>query len=110
MKPLTEDQRKAARAKAAIARAERAEVKEQLRAGTLSVARIVNDDAERESIGRLKVMDLLRCLPGIGEKRALSIMEEIKIAPTRRVRGLGVNQKRALVDYVDRHSSPKRKE
>lgn len=108
MKPLTESQRKAARAKATIARSERADLKDRLRAGEISIDEVVNQHERKESISRLKVVDLLRCLPGVGEKRALAIMEDVGIATTRRLRGLGVNQKRALVNYLDQHSSLRR--
>jgi len=35
-------------------------------------------------------------MPGVGKVRAQKIMERVGISPTRRVRGLGVNQRRAL--------------
>ncbi len=35
-------------------------------------------------------------MPGVGKVRAQQIMERLDIAPTRRLRGLGANQRRAL--------------
>ena len=52
------------------------------------------------ALDRLKVCELFEALPGIGKVRATVIMSELGIAPTRRVRGLGVHQRRALVDYL----------
>ena len=45
---------------------------------------------------RVKVVQLLCCLPGVGELRAHRIMVELGIAENRRVGGLGPNQVKAL--------------
>jgi ribosomal protein S13 len=39
---------------------------------------------------------VLESLPGVGKARAAKIMERLEISPTRRVRGLGANQRKAL--------------
>ncbi len=43
-------------------------------------------------LAHVKVVDLLKALPRVGEKRAAEIMERLEIAPNRRVRGLGRHQ------------------
>lgn len=80
--PLTPEQRAAALEKAAKARKERAEV---LKEGQ-------SDDV----IGKMKVSALLESLPGVGKVRAKQIMERLGIAESRRVRGLGANQRASL--------------
>ena len=47
-------------------------------------------------IGKMKVSALLESLPGVGKVRAKQIMERLGIAESRRVRGLGTNQRAAL--------------
>ena len=47
--------------------------------------------------------DLPVLLTGIGKVRAAAIMEQLGIAASRRVRGLGIHQRRALVDFIDEH-------
>ena len=47
-------------------------------------------------IGKMKVSALLESLPGVGKVRAKQIMERLGIAESRRVRGLGTNQRSAL--------------
>ena len=42
--------------------------------------------------------DLLESLPGVGKVKARAIMAEVGISETRRVRGLGPHQAKALVD------------
>lgn len=97
---LTEEQRRAALAKAAEARKARAEIKQRLKAGTLNLQQMLQQQ-EDETIGKMKVSAVLEALPGVGKVRAKKIMEELEIAPTRRIRGLGDKQKAALLGVFD---------
>ena len=47
-------------------------------------------------IGKMKVVDLLQSMPGLGKVRARQLMERLGIAESRRVRGLGTKQVAAL--------------
>jgi transposase len=82
--------------KAAKARKERAEVKDRLKHGGTSLAEVLKDGQADEVIGKMKVSALLESLPGVGKVRAKQIMERLGIAESRRVRGLGANQRAAL--------------
>jgi ribosomal protein S13 len=44
----------------------------------------------------MKVSALLESLPGVGKVRAKQLMERLGIAESRRVRGLGANQRASL--------------
>ena len=103
LKPLTDAERARAREKATAARAVRADIKAQLKTGKLSVAEVISTTDGEDAVGRLKVLDLLKALPGVGDVRAAAIMAEVGIAATRRVRGLGVHQRKALVSYLELH-------
>jgi acetolactate synthase small subunit len=94
--PLTPEQRQAALDKAAASRRERAEVKNRLKHSGASIVDVIRDGQTNEVIGKMKVLDLLQSLPGVGKVRARSIMERLAIAESRRVRGLGANQIAAL--------------
>ena len=94
--PLTPEQRAAALEKAAVARRERAEVKNRLKHGGTSLANVIKEGQENEIIGKMKVSALLESMPGVGKVRAKQIMERLGISETRRVRGLGTNQIAAL--------------
>lgn len=91
---LSLEQRRAALLKAKESRQIRAEVKRQIAVGELNIFDAINDP--RESIRRMKVIDLLSALPGVGKARATLIMERRNISPTRRIGGLGQLQLRAL--------------
>ncbi len=102
LRPLTAEERTAALKKAAAARSARALIKNKLKTGDATVAEILDSGASDEAIGRMKVTELLEALPGIGKVRAGLIMNQLGIATTRRVRGLGIHQRRALVEFVGR--------
>lgn len=95
---LTPEQRQAALEKAAEARRERAEVKNRLKTGGTTLAEVLKEGENNETVGKMKVSALLESLPGVGKVRAKQIMEEVGIAETRRVRGLGANQSAALIE------------
>lgn len=95
---LTDEQRKEALAKAAEARKARAELKEQLKRGDITLKEVLNKASSDEIIGKTKVSALLESLPKVGKVKAKEIMEELEIAQTRRLRGLGDRQRRALLE------------
>ncbi len=95
---LTPEQRASALAKAAEARTARAEVKNKLKIGSLSLAEALA--STEATIGKLKVVSLLESLPGVGKVKARKIMDDIGIADNRRVQGLGAQQKASLLDQL----------
>jgi ribosomal protein S13 len=52
---------------------------------------------EDEVLGKMKVSALLEALPGVGKVRAQQTMERLEIASSRRLRGLGDRQRKALL-------------
>lgn len=94
--PLTPEQRQAALEKAAASRRERAEVKNRLKNSGASIAEVIEQGQRNEVIGKMKVIDLLQSMPGLGKVRARQVMERLGIAESRRVRGLGSKQVAAL--------------
>lgn len=89
---LTSEQLQAARAAATAARRARADLKNDLRAGKLSLGEALDVAANDDTLAHVKVVDLLKSLPRVGEKRAAAVMEKLDIAPNRRIRGLGRHQ------------------
>jgi hypothetical protein len=95
---LTPEQRQAALAKAAEARKARAEIKEKLKMGSLTLKELMTQGTTDETVGKMKVLAVLEALPGVGKVKARRTMEEIGISETRRIRGLGEQQKKALLE------------
>ena len=96
--PLTPEQRSAALAKAAEARAARAEIKARLKMGTMTLPEVLS--SSDANVGKLKVVSMLESLPGVGKVKARKVMEDIEIADNRRVQGLGAQQKQKLLDLL----------
>ncbi|HWB88399.1 MAG TPA: integration host factor, actinobacterial type [Acidimicrobiia bacterium] len=94
---LTDEQRKAALAKAAEARRVRAEVKELLKTGSLRISELFKRAESDDLLAGLKVESLIAAMPGTGKIKAKRLMESLGIAENRRIRGLGENQKAALI-------------
>lgn len=95
--PLTPEQRQAALAKAAASRQERAAVKNRLKHAGASIAEVLAEGQQNEVVGKMRVMELLQSMPGLGKVRAAAVMERLGISESRRVRGLGSKQVAALV-------------
>lgn len=94
--PLTPEQRQAALDKAAASRRERAEVKNRIKHSGASVLDVLAEGQTNEVVGKMRVVDLLQAVPGLGKVRARQVMERLGIAESRRVRGLGTKQIAAL--------------
>jgi acetolactate synthase small subunit len=93
---LTPEQRQAALDKAAASRRERAEVKNRLKNSGASIIEVIREGQINEVVGKMKVIDLLQAMPGLGKVRARQMMERLSIAESRRVRGLGIKQVASL--------------
>lgn len=100
---LTPDQRRAALEKAAAARQVRADIKVRLKSSSASLAEVIQESNVNEVVAKLRVVDLLQAMPGVGKVRAQEIMQRIGIADSRRLRGLGAKQVAALLaEFADR--------
>ena len=95
--PLTPEQRSAALEKAAAARRARADLKVRLKSSGTRLDEVLADGDADAVIGKMRVVAVLEAMPGVGKVRAQRIMERLEISPSRRVRGLGVKQRQALV-------------
>lgn len=96
--PITPEQRAEALKKASEARKRRAEIKAELKQRKISLSKLIKMADSDEVIGKMRVKTLLESLPRVGAATAAQIMEEFKISPTRRIRGLGPNQRKQLID------------
>jgi hypothetical protein len=94
---LTPEQRQAALAKAAEARRARAEIKERLKMGSITLAELLQQADNDDMVAGIKVLAVLESLPGVGKVKARRTMDEVGIADTRRLRGLGDQQRRSLL-------------
>ena len=95
--PLTAQQRRQALDRAARARRERAEAGRRLKRDGVAISEVIASAATSDAIAKMKVVTLIESMPGTGRVKAGRIMDELGIAPSRRVRGLGRHQAAALI-------------
>jgi hypothetical protein len=95
---MTDEQRAAALARAGEARRVRAEVKQLLKTGSLSLEDVFDRAAEDDLIAGIKVSAVVVSMPHMGKIKAKRLLEELGIAENRRLRGLGSRQKEALLE------------
>ncbi len=94
---LSADQRQAALAKAGAARRLRAELKDKLKMGSTSLPELFGMADNDETVAKMKVLTVLESLPGLGKVKARRLMEELSISESRRIRGLGSQQRETLL-------------
>jgi hypothetical protein len=93
---LSDEDRKAALAKAAEARRKRAELKAELKSGKRNLKDVLSKNND-DTVGKMKVSNVLESLPGVGKVRARKLMEKLDISASRRIRGLGAKQRESLL-------------
>ncbi len=95
---MTDEQRAAALERAAEARRVRAEIKQLLKTGSLTLPDVFERAEEDDLVGGIKVSALVVSMPHMGKVKAKRLLEDLGIADNRRLRGLGSRQKAALLD------------
>ncbi|MEI8050815.1 MAG: integration host factor, actinobacterial type [Actinomycetes bacterium] len=99
---LTPEARAAALEKAARIRRERADIKRQLKVGSLTLERAFELVPTNEAIAKMKVLALLEALPALGKVKARRVLDQVGISESRRVQGLGANQRAELLKIAVR--------
>lgn len=97
---LTDEQRKEALEKAAQARHERAELREKIKSGKVTLEEVL--DSDDPIANRMKVSALIESLPGYGKAKAAKITDELGISASRRVKGLGARQREQLIEALSK--------
>jgi len=102
---LTPEQRQRALEKAGAARRPRAEVKDKLKMGALSLGELFEatdrGDESGNMLAKLKVVSVLESLPGVGKVNAKRLLKGLDISEGRRLGGVGDKQRERLLRVVD---------
>jgi len=93
-----EDRRKALEL-SKLSRQLRAKYKALIASGELSFGDFLSVAQSEPTLQRMRVRDLLESIPGYGKVRVDNLMRKSGISSTRRVQGLGKNQRSALLDH-----------
>lgn len=101
---LDPEQRAAALEKAKQARRVRAELKQMLKAGEVSLRQVLDRAEDADALAKMRVSDVLEAMPSYGRIKARRLMEDLDIASSRRLRGLGPKQRQALLAHFEGRS------
>jgi guanylate kinase len=93
---LTPEERARALAKAKESRQIRAAVKARVKSGELSITDVVTMSKDDEAIAKMRVLELVESMSGVGKIRGKSMLERLGISLTRRIQGLGRHQLESL--------------
>ncbi len=96
---LSDDARRAALAKAAEARRVRAEIRTRLKSGAIGLPALL-EQVDDDLIGKMKVLSVVESMPGVGKVKSRRIMEQCGISESRRLQGLGRNQRDRLLNAL----------
>lgn len=95
---LTTEQRRENLEKAKAARQRRAAILKSVADGSYGVVDVLNMALEDETVSRMKVFTLIKSAPGYGFARTQQLMRQLHISESRRIKGLGANQRKTLVE------------
>lgn len=93
---LTPEERSRALAKAKQSRQVRAAVKSRVKSGEISISDVITLAQSDEAVAKMRVLELVESMSGVGKIRAKTILERLDISLTRRIQGLGRHQLQAL--------------
>lgn len=93
---LSPEERARALAKAKESRQVRAAIKARVKSGELSISDVISMGKNDEAIAKMRVLELIESMNGVGKVRAKAILERLEISLTRRIQGLGRLQLESL--------------
>ena len=93
---LTPEERSRALAKAKESRQVRSAVKSRVKSGEISISDVITLAQSDEAVAKMRVLELVESMSGVGKIRAKTILERLDISLMRRIQGLGRHQLQAL--------------
>ena len=100
---LTPEDRARALAQAKAARQRRAAIKSQVKVGSLSIHQVIELARTDEVIAKMRVLELVESISGVGKIRGKALLERLEISLTRRIQGLCKHQ---MNDLISQFSLP----
>lgn len=98
---LDPEQRRQALEKAKEARRIRAELKQMLKAGEVTLREVIERADTAAPLAKMRVSEVIEALPNHGKVRAGQLMDDLNIASSRRIQGLGPRQREALLGHFE---------
>ena len=96
---LTDEQRRTNLIKAATVRRERTILRKDLKAGLISFGQVFElSDKDCQAAANMRVKQAISAMPGYGLAKTQMLMRDLHIAESKRIKGLGVRQRAALLE------------
>ena len=73
--------------------------------GSITLTELLHQADTDEVVGKMKVLSVLESLPGLGKVKARRLMDEVGISETRRLHGLGDQQRKRLFEKLQQLTS-----
>lgn len=96
---MTDEQRRQALDRAMEVRAQRSELRHELKAGRLTLQELFDMDSQAAT--RMRALDAVKSMPGWGDAKARKLLRRLHVSEARRVGGLGENQRRDLLREIE---------
>jgi hypothetical protein len=81
-------------------RVKRAQLKKDLKSGTVSIEQVLREPPE--FVSTAKVFDMLMAVPKFGRVKAQRLLNQCRISPSKTVGGLSDRQRQELIDLFNR--------
>ena len=69
--------------------------------GSVTLEELLSQADHDDIVGKMKVLSVLESLPGLGKVKARRLMDEVGISETRRLHGLGEQQRKKLFEKLN---------
>ena len=96
---MTDEQREAAAEKAMRVRYERRATLSKVKTGTITISELLEQTGD-PVVGKMRLRQVLRALPGYGPKRTEELLASLGIDSNRKLQGLGIRQRDALLNAL----------
>ncbi|MDD3520249.1 MAG: integration host factor, actinobacterial type [Actinomycetota bacterium] len=97
---LSNEEKRSALEHAREIRKKRSEIKKGLKSYSISFIELFEEKNKYFMVVMdMKILDLMKALPGFGDIRVNKILQELQISPRKKFKGLGQKQKSRLLDY-----------
>ena len=97
---LSLEEKQKALEKAQLVRSKRAQIRQSLKDKITTIGEVLAN-SDDDVVAKMRVTYLLESLPRIGKIKTKKIMNDIGIDETRRIQGLGIRQKKALIEKLN---------
>jgi len=86
--------------KARYYKIQRSEIKQSIKKGSMLLSDVFGSDEEiKDIVANIKIVDIVKSLPGIGEIKAKKILKNLRISDRKTLKGLGEKQKENFKKY-----------